>query len=146
MITGFPLYLGIIIIIAVLAIPIGLTIFIRFFQHQDVEEDVKTLVCMLVSVPRDSQAKPSEAKEPAKDFKALIAPMEQFYSSLTTIIHQRTFFDWLFSTPAKVSLEITSVGGAIQFAIVCPKRISTIVERQIHSFFASAEIPPPYSP
>lgn len=135
-----PTYLLYLILAIIIALPIALTWFFRFWQKKDALSDVNSLVCMLVSVPKDATAQPNATTEPVKDFKDLIAPMEQFYSSLTTIIHQRHFIDWLFSTPAHVSFEIYSVGGVISLAIICPRRIQTIVERQIHSFFTDAVV------
>lgn len=123
----------------VLLIPVALALLIRFWQRSDMVNDIKTLVSMTVTVPRESNGG-QQTNEPVKDFKDLIAPMEQFYSSLTTTIHQRHFIDWLFSTPAHISFEISSVGGIISFIIVCPKRIQQIVERQLHSFFPYAEV------
>lgn len=140
MLDSLPNYLFLVIITFVLVVPIGLTIFLRYFQKKDTLDDVRSLVAMTVTLPRDGQKRGDQGNEPVKDFKDLIAPMEQFYASLTTTIHQKGFIDWLFSTPAHISFEITSVGGVIQFFIVCPKRIQAIVERQLHSYFAAAEI------
>ncbi len=132
---------GLVIILALIVIvPLVLTLVIRSFQNKENWEDTSSLVSMLVSLPRDNQRDNNAANEPVKDFKDLIAPMEQFYASLTTIIHQRNFIDWLFSTPAHISLEIISSGGVISFVIVAPKRIQQIVERQLQSYFPHAEI------
>ncbi|QQG50043.1 MAG: type IV secretion system DNA-binding domain-containing protein [Candidatus Berkelbacteria bacterium] len=124
--------------IIVVGLPIGLMFYLLRAQKQEMVRDVNSLVCLTVSLPRDATQPVSG--EPVKDFKDLIAPMEQFYSSLTTIIHQRNFVDWLFSTPAHISFEVTAVGGVIHFSIVCPKRIKNIVERQLHSYFPHAEV------
>lgn len=139
--SNFSLTLAYVIIGVCLIVPVGLMILLRYLQKKDSLSDIKSLVCMSVIVPKDMQRSPNQANnEPLKDFKDLISPMEQFYSSLTTIIHQRNFFDWLFSTPAHISFEITAVGGTIHFVILCPKRVSSIVERQLQSFFPNAEI------
>ncbi|MEX2012406.1 MAG: type IV secretion system DNA-binding domain-containing protein [Patescibacteria group bacterium] len=122
-------------------------LFFRLFQKKDTVADVKSLVCLVVAIPKESAKTAAEQNKGGQDFKDLISPMEQFFASLTTIIHQRHFIDWLFSTPAHISFEISSVGGSIQFSIVCPKRIKSIVERQLHSYFPTAEVhyasPPP---
>lgn len=135
-----PTYLIYVILAAIIIVPLALMWFFRYWQKKDALGDVNSLVCLLVSLPKEATNDPHAANEPVKDFKGLIAPTEQFYSALTTIIHQRHFIDWLFSTPAHISFEIYSVGGVISFGIVCPKRIRTIVERQVHSFFANAQI------
>ncbi|KKU43033.1 MAG: hypothetical protein UX60_C0039G0003 [Berkelbacteria bacterium GW2011_GWA2_46_7] len=135
-----PTYLLYSILAIIIILPLALMWFFRYWQRKDALGDVNSLVCMLVSVPKEATADPHAASEPVKDFKGMIAPMEQFYSALTTIIHQRNFIDWLFSTPAHISFEIYSVGGVITFGIICPKRIRSIVERQTHSFFPNAQI------
>lgn len=134
-----PSYLVYIIIGLTLLLPVALTYFLRYFQRQDALGDINSLVYMSVAVPKDT-GKRHDSNEPLKDFRDLISPMEQLFSSLTTTIHQRNFIDWLFSTPAAISFEITAVGGTIHFAIVVPKRIHLVVERQIHSFYPMAEI------
>ncbi len=120
-----------------LGVPVGLMFFLSRAQRQETLADINTMVCMSVAVPRT--VKTAEQETP-KDFKELIAPMEQLFSSLTTIIHQRNFVDWLFSTPAHVSFEITAADGIIHFFIVCPKRVQNIVERQLHSYYPQAEL------
>ncbi len=135
-----PAYLLYVILAAVIAVPLSLMWFFRYWQKKDALGDVNSLVCLLVSLPREATNDPHAAAEPVKDFKSLISPMEQLYSALTTTIHQRHFIDWLFATPAHISFEIYSVGGIITFGIVCPKRIRSIVERQVHSFFPNAQI------
>jgi len=130
----------------VICLPICLRLILKYWQRKDVLLNINTLTCLLVTLPRENMPKAEEASGPVKDFRDLISPMEQLYSSLTTTIHQRHFIDWLFSTPAHISLEISSVGGTISFALLCPKRITKIVERQIHSYFPFAELtygPPP---
>ncbi len=140
LLENIPTYILYLILGFVIIIPAGLMLFVRHFQKKDAVADVTTLVCMVVSIPRESAKAAAEQNKAGEDFKDLISPMEQFFSSLTTIIHQKHFVDWLFSTPAHVSFEIGSVGGVTQFSIICPKRIKTIVERQLHSFFPTAEV------
>lgn len=120
-----------------LALPLGLMFFLSRSQRKETLADINSMICLNVAVPRETEAKSGEVP---KTFKDLLSPMEQFYASLTTIIHQRNFVDWLFSTPAHVSFEITAANGVITFSVICPKRIKDIVERQIHSYFPFAEI------
>lgn len=124
----------------VILVPVGLMVLLNLLQKEDKLKNIKTLVAMTVTVPRDASKSADQVNDPVKDFKDLISPMEQLFSSLTTIIHQRNFVDWLFSTPAHISFELSSVGGVIAFTIVCPKRIQQLVERQVHSFFPHAEL------
>lgn len=120
-----------------LGLPIGLMVLLSRSQRKETLTDINSMVCLSIAVPRETETKSGEVP---KTFKDLLSPMEQFYASLTTIIHQRNFVDWLFSTPAHVSFEITAAHGVINFYVVCPKRIKDIVERQIHSYFPYAEV------
>lgn len=124
---------------AVILFPLLSMVLLRFYQRRDKLKDVNSLVCLNVAIPRDLGIRGVEAGSVPKTLQDLIAPMEQFYASLTTIIHQRHFLDWLFATPASVSFEVSSVGGVISFSIVCPRRIQAIIERQLHSYFPFAE-------
>lgn len=139
-VTNFsPVYLEILLALVII-IPIGLALLLRYLQRRDNFSDINSLVYLIVTLPRGEFKTAKESNEPVKDFKEMIAPMEQLYASLTTIIHQRNLVDWLFSTPAHISFELTAVGGIIQFAVVCPKRIRSLVERQIQSYFPHSEI------
>ncbi|MEX1051976.1 MAG: type IV secretion system DNA-binding domain-containing protein [Patescibacteria group bacterium] len=140
LLEDIPTYVLYLVLGIVVVVPVGLMLFVRYFQQKDAIADIKTLVCLVVSIPRESAKAAAEQNKAGEDFKDLISPMEQFLASLTTIIHQKHFIDWLFSTPAHVSFEIASVGGVTQFSIICPKRIKTIVERQLHSFFPTADV------
>ncbi len=124
-------------VLVVIGIPLGMMVLLRRAQRQEMLGDINTLVCLSVSLPKNNDP---DNKEAPKDFKDLIAPMEQFYASITTIIHQRSFIDWLFSTPAHISFEMVAVGGMIHFYILCPERIRDLVERQLHSYFPDAHV------
>ncbi|MBI4948430.1 type IV secretion system DNA-binding domain-containing protein [Candidatus Berkelbacteria bacterium] len=124
---------------AIVLIPVLLGVFLRKIQRKVADENVMSMVSMNITLPKLVE-KPGNSNEPVKDFKDLISPMEQFLSSLTTIIHTKNSYDWLLSNPAHVSFEITSVNGVISFFIICPKKIQQIVERQLQSYFPNAEI------
>ena len=140
LLDSIPTFILYIIFALIIIIPVGVMLFLRYFQKKDSVSDIKSMICMIVSIPKESAKTAASQNKGHEDFKDLISPMEQFFSTLTTIIHQKHFVDWLFSTPAHVSFEITSVGGTIQFSVICPKRIKSIVERQLHSHFPTAEI------
>lgn len=136
--TSFILLL--ILVILLIGVPIVMRYFLKQLRRKEAIKDSKSLVSMRVSIPRLMHKSPLEQNEPMKDFKEMISPMEQFFASMTVNIHQRSFLDWLFSTPSHISFEIVSVGNAISFFVVFPKQLKSTIERQLHSFFPFAEI------
>jgi len=127
-------------IIVIVAFPIGFIWFYMSWKKKDMLEDINNLSCMSVSVPKEVQRNQNEENRPIKNFQDLIAPNEQMLSALTTIIHHRNIFNWFFNTPTHVSFELISLNGAITLYVICPKKIQSVVERQIHSYFPEAEI------
>ena len=124
----------------IIAFPLGILYFYMYWQKKDMIEDVNNLTCMNVSVTKENQKSPTDEQTPIKDFRDLISPMEQLFASLTSVIHNKSIIQWLFNTPMHISFELISEHGAISLYILCPKKIQQMVERQIYSYFPSAEI------
>lgn len=89
----------------------------------------------LVSLPQDV---PQEG-EPRKQEKEMIAVMEQFYTSLTTIKEHNFLKRMLYGNP-HLAFEIVSEGEHIKFYLAIPRHWEDLVEKQIHGFFPKAEI------
>lgn len=130
----------IVILIIIAAVPLVLRFVVKNMRSKAAQSDLLSLVCMQISLPKQLQKTALEQNEPVKDFKDVISPMEQFFASLSQNIHNSGMTDWLFSTPSHISFEIISIGNAISFYIICPKAISTQIERNLHSHFPYAEI------
>ena len=79
-----PTYLIYVILAAIIIVPLALMWFFRYWQKKDALGDVNSLVCLLVSLPKEATADPHAANEPVKDFKGLIAPTEQLISPSST--------------------------------------------------------------
>ena len=124
LLDSIPTFILYIIFALIIIIPVGVMLFLRYFQKKDSVSDIKSMICMIVSIPKESAKTAASQNKGHEDFKDLISPMEQFFSTLTTIIHQKHFVDWLFSTPDHVSFEITSVGGTIQFSVFVLKELN----------------------
>lgn len=107
----------------------------------------KHLVAFKVLLPR-GDSKVDQDKRTEKDFKEKIAIMEQLYRALWEVqnltIGQRFKF-WIFRY-LPISFELYLENGLITFYTVCPPELASIVEKQITSFYPSAEITPMQTP
>ena len=103
----------------------------------------KKLVKLKILLPR-SDSKIDQEKRTEKDFKEKIAVMEQLYRALWEVkslniwqaIH---FWFWRYLT---ISMEMYVEENLISFYVVTEPRLVSIVEKQITSFYADAEIAP----
>jgi hypothetical protein len=107
----------------------------------------KKLVCVKVILPR-SDSKIDQEKRTEKDFKEKIAIMEQLFRALyevkdLTVWNVIEFWITRFIT---ISFELVVEEGLISFYVLCPKRLESIVEKQITSFYPNAEVIPKKTP
>ena len=99
------------------------------------------LISMKVILPR-SDSKIDQEKRTEKDFKEKIAAMEQLFRALNEVKELsfwQTLHFWIFRFMT-VSFELFVENGLITFYVLCPKYISSIVEKQITSFYPNAEV------
>ncbi len=101
----------------------------------------KNLVSMKVILPR-SDSKMDGEKRTEKDFKEKIAIMEQLFRALYEV-RDLTFGDimhfWIFRYK-NISFELFLENGQITFYVLCPKDLTSIVEKQITSYYPNAEV------
>lgn len=91
------------------------------------------MVLLMVTLPKEVK---EETKEKEKNPKELIAMMEQFYATLA-----RLDSSFLYGT-SHISFEIAVASDSqeIGFYIVVPRKYEKLIEKQIHSFYASAQV------
>ncbi|MBI5415129.1 type IV secretion system DNA-binding domain-containing protein [Candidatus Peregrinibacteria bacterium] len=111
---------------------------LRWWYH---ERKVEDLVFLEVKLNR-SDAKVDYEKKVEKDFKEKIAVMAQFYRALTeltdlNLIHSIKSFIWDFE---KISFELVMKEKQLSFYVVCDEYFQSIVEKQITTFYPSADI------
>ncbi|MBM2821172.1 MAG: TrwB bind protein [Candidatus Berkelbacteria bacterium] len=97
---------------------------------------VKSLSIFQISIPRQITAKQNE---PPKDFKETIGVAEQFFSSLGNL-YETGLEKKIYGLQNQVTLEIISLDGKLEFFCIVPKDIESIIEKQINSFWPTAQI------
>ncbi|HUD19410.1 MAG TPA: DUF87 domain-containing protein [Patescibacteria group bacterium] len=102
---------------------LGYIIFLLWKYRNREEESLETVV-MQVAVPRDNEIK--------------IDAAEQMFSSIHSIAHGGF---WSFLKPNEhVSFEIVAKPEDIRFYIAVPKKLTDLIEKQIHGAYPGADI------
>jgi hypothetical protein len=92
-------------------------------------------VFLEVSVPKETLA---TEQEPQKEEKDMIAVAEQFFATVVRDT-EKTFQDFL-GIHDYISFEIGAVGKRIVFYINVPKKLQTLVEKQLHAQYPKAHV------
>ena len=96
---------------------------------------LKDSVFLHISVPKDSLSQDTEAQKEEKD---MISVAEQFFATISEISTK----DWnhMLGVDEYISFEIAAEGKNISFYINVPKRLRTLVEKQLHAQYPKAHI------
>lgn len=101
----------------------------------------KKLVSMKVILPR-SDSKMDQEKRTEKDFKEKIAIMEQLFRAINEV-KDLTFWQvihfWIFRY-ITISFELFVEEGQIAFYVLCPRKLISIIEKQITSYYPNADV------
>ena len=124
--TSFLLTLLLVIVLLLFLAMIGYAFFL-WFKWKDREEKSLKLVTLLIAVPQDNEVK--------------VDAMEQIVGSLASM-YKSAKFKWLqdFVSQESVSLEIIGTDEDIRFYISIPQKYQDLIEKQIYSVYAGAEI------
>jgi len=117
---------------------IGGIYMMRWWYH---ERKVEDFIFMEISVPR-GDAKTDYERKQEKDFKEKLAIMVQFFRALTEI-SEMNLFNLLRNKiweGEKISFELLMENKQLKFIIVCDKYYKSIIEKQVTSFYPSANI------
>ena len=112
----------------------------RWWYH---ERKANDLVVLEVTTPRlDSKADYEKKQE--KDFREKITTMVQFFRALTEISEMNLFntIRNMIWDSGKISFEILMSEKELRFLVVVDKYYHSVVEKQITSFFPSANVEP----
>jgi len=98
---------------------------------------VKNLTIFQISIPRTPQA--PKQNEPPKDFRETIGVADQFFASLGHL-YEGSFEKKLYGLQNQIALEIISLDNKLEFFCIAPREIESIIEKQINSFYPTAQI------
>lgn len=126
--TIFQVFFSLFIILAVLLLLYFLLYaFILWYRWRDREKKSLELITLLVAVPQDNEVK-IDAMEP------IIGAMASLYKSA-----KFKFLQTFISQPS-LSLEIIGTNKDIRFYICLPEKYRDLIEKQIYSVYAGADI------
>lgn len=105
------------------------------------EKRSKEYIFMKVILPRDD-SKLDQEKKTEKDFKEKVAIMGQLYRALSEIseLNLKNTLKTLIFQNDQISFEMFLEDNELNFYIVCHPYFQKIVEKQITSFYSSAEV------
>ncbi len=117
---------------------IGGIYMMRWWYH---ERKAENFAFIEVTVPRSDSKKDYEQRQ-EKDFKEKVGVMVQFYRALTELSEMNLWntirsFVWEFD---KISLEMWMENRELKFFVVCDEYYKSIIEKQVTSFFPTANI------
>ena len=123
--------LGLAVLVTVI---VAILVAIRFYTNYNRSLD---MVFLKILVPqkesKEDRERESEAFSSGKDFKEVVGVMSQFFSSLHSI-YGSTFADKI-KGQEFLSLEYAVLKGEINFFIVCPRDLESLIEKQLTSFY-----------
>ena len=98
--------------------------------------EARDLVMLQVLVPKET--KREDEKGFKEDFREIMSIAEQLYSTFSSTYEKK--FSTKILGQKNVSFEIIAKGGEIMFYLGVPRALKSFAEKQIHSFYPSAQI------
>jgi len=121
-----------------------IVLIIRFLLRAKSEQsaDFKDVV-FLIRMPKES-VKVEEGKEKTVNnleaIREKISVTQTLYSNLAGLKSQSAWSKFFYGPQSYISAEIVVKNGLVHFYLVCPQKMSTFVEEQVHAQFPQAEI------
>ncbi|MCF7906294.1 type IV secretion system DNA-binding domain-containing protein [Candidatus Gracilibacteria bacterium] len=136
----FPLWMGIGLIgIALLVLFFPALFFLRYWHRKRAESK---LVHLRITLPRND-SKLDKEQQTEKDFHEQIGKAQQFFRSLHETRDLNLWNIWIKRIPWKepqISFELQFLNQELHFVIVCDPYYQKIIQKQVTSFYESAEI------
>jgi len=118
---------------------IATLVLIRLYVNYERSLDMVFLKVMVAQKEsKEDRERESEAFSAGKDFKEVLAVMSHFFSSLHSI-YGGTFKDKI-KGQEFLSLEYAVLESEINFFIVCPRSLESLIEKQLTSFYSDCFI------
>ena len=123
---------------ATLALALGALVLVLWFLRKRQERrDERDLVFLQILVPKkeSKEDKETEAEKytTGHDFREVLGVMDHLYQSLYGLYNSG--INRLWRGQVFFSVEYAALAGEILFFVVCPRRFSPIIEKQITSFY-----------
>lgn len=129
---------SVIIILAIVVVLIVVALIVDSYRRKKLlQSRLSDLVMLEVRVPKESGKKEDE---PLKDFRNYVGSAEQLISSFSSYYENKLSALW-YGQPT-FSFEIVARDREIIFFVGTPKRLKESVEKQILSFYPSAQVEP----
>ena len=128
--ASFSWIIIIFIIVAIVLIGIGVIVFIliaRDIKEKNGEKKSKSLVSIEVRVPQNNEV---EVKD-----------MEQVFASIYGLSKPKGIKKF-FKSPESISFEVVAFPEAIMFYVMVPRKYRSLIEKQIHATYPTADINP----
>jgi len=106
-----------------------------FLRRKNDYKRTLNLVFLRITLPKKNSDL-DEKKETTKDFKEMVALMEQLLSSLKSIYSHKIIKKLLGQD--LISFEYVAHNQEIYFYVVCPKNYQKLIEKQINGFYTDA--------
>ncbi|MEK7528794.1 MAG: type IV secretion system DNA-binding domain-containing protein [Patescibacteria group bacterium] len=129
------------VVAGVVGLYVGLVILVKLLRYLYYRSQKKNLVYIRVTLPRDDSPKDKE-QDVEKDFREKIGIMEQLFRSLYEIreLNARNIVKvWLWKHNV-VSFELVAKDKMLDFFVVLHHDYLSILEKQITSYYSSADI------
>lgn len=127
----FPLTM----VILAIVIFLGIYLVIKLIQGKGKVVRALNMTLFLVSLPKTVADEKNK-----KPFKELVAVMEQFYASLSSLKEKGTKAFWYGQPTFVFEMAVPHTGEEICFYAACPRRLANVMEKQIHGFFPLADV------
>ncbi|MFC1810942.1 type IV secretory system conjugative DNA transfer family protein [Patescibacteria group bacterium] len=134
------LFLSILLVVLAIGV-IGLIALLLFRKYKNYTRTLD-MVFLKVLIPqkesKEDREREAEAFSTGKDFKEVLGVMTHFFTSLHSIYGSR--FKDKIKGQDFLSLEYAVLDGEINFFIVCPRNLESLVEKQLTSFYPESFI------
>jgi hypothetical protein len=120
---------------------VGGAVLILLKRNGSKRERILSTMVFLVTVPKEQMRREDEpaSSQQTQDFKEMIGPADQFFSSLSSLFN-REFWCQILDEQDYLGFEIVSFKNEISFYISCPRNLASTVEKQIHSYYPHAHL------
>jgi Type IV secretion-system coupling protein DNA-binding domain len=113
-----------------------------YFVRTSIRKQQEDLVFLQILIPlkesKEDKESDSERYSASQDFKEVLGIMDHLYQSLFSMYNGK--FTRRFTGQPFISLEYAALAGEILFFIVCPRNVSSLLEKQLTAFYSDAVI------